>query len=66
VIRATIEDEDGLAAWEARVVREFRRVPWEDSAREVMRHLQPPKPPSMVAMMSAPVANVAVADAVGD
>jgi glycosyltransferase involved in cell wall biosynthesis len=40
VIRATIEDEDGLAAWEARVVREFRRVPWEDSAHEVMRHLQ--------------------------
>jgi glycosyltransferase involved in cell wall biosynthesis len=40
VIRATIEDEEGLAAWEARVVREFRRVPWEDSAHEVMRHLQ--------------------------
>jgi glycosyltransferase involved in cell wall biosynthesis len=66
VIRATIEDEDGLAAWEARVVREFRRVPWEESARDVMRHLQPPKPPSMVSVMSAAVANVAVADAVGD
>jgi glycosyltransferase involved in cell wall biosynthesis len=40
VIRATIEDEEGLAAWEARVAREFRRVPWEASAHEVMRHLQ--------------------------
>jgi glycosyltransferase involved in cell wall biosynthesis len=41
VIRATIEDVDGLAAWGAQVAREFRPVPWENSAREVMRHLQP-------------------------
>ncbi|HEY2132514.1 MAG TPA: glycosyltransferase family 1 protein [Acetobacteraceae bacterium] len=40
VIRETIEDPEGLAQWEARVVREFRPVPWEDSARAVMRHLQ--------------------------
>jgi glycosyltransferase involved in cell wall biosynthesis len=40
VIRATIEDPEGLAQWEARIVREFRPVPWEDSARAVMRHLQ--------------------------
>jgi glycosyltransferase involved in cell wall biosynthesis len=65
IIRATIEDDEGLAAWEAQVMREFRRVPWAESAHEVMRYLQPEQP-SMAAMMSAPVANVAVADAVGD
>jgi glycosyltransferase involved in cell wall biosynthesis len=32
VIRATIEDRAGLAAWEEQVRREFRPVPWEAAA----------------------------------
>jgi glycosyltransferase involved in cell wall biosynthesis len=36
VIRATIEDQAGLAEWQARVVREFRPVPWDESARVML------------------------------
>lgn len=36
VIRATIEDADGLRAWEARVRREFRAVPWRASAAAIL------------------------------
>jgi glycosyltransferase involved in cell wall biosynthesis len=54
VIRAIVEDEDGLAAWEAKVVREFRPVSWKDSAREVMRHLQPPTAPRVITVADAP------------
>jgi len=32
VIRATIEDRDGLRAWEERIQREFRPVAWEETA----------------------------------
>ena len=31
-IRAVIEDPEGLEAWRERVAREFRHVPWSDSA----------------------------------
>lgn len=36
VIRETIEDREGLAAWTAKVRAEFRPVPWEDSARAIL------------------------------
>jgi len=36
VIRATIEDTEGLRAWEARVQREFRAVPWRASAAAIL------------------------------
>ncbi|MFT8488925.1 MAG: glycosyltransferase family 1 protein [Gluconobacter oxydans] len=36
VIRETIEDPEGLAAWTAKVRAEFRPVPWEDSARAIL------------------------------
>lgn len=38
-IRAVIEDPKGLEAWRARVVREFRHVPWGDSATIIRRTL---------------------------
>ncbi len=40
VIRAVLEDRPGLAAWEARVRREFRPVPWSASAEAVLRALE--------------------------
>jgi glycosyltransferase involved in cell wall biosynthesis len=36
---ATIEDPAGLAAWEARVRREFRPVPWQESAAAILGNL---------------------------
>jgi glycosyltransferase involved in cell wall biosynthesis len=39
VIRATIEDRDGLHAWEERVRREFRPVSWEEAAASLLRVL---------------------------
>ena len=39
VIRAVIEDPKGLEAWTARVAREFRHVPWEDSAAIIRQTL---------------------------
>jgi glycosyltransferase involved in cell wall biosynthesis len=60
VIRATILDRAGLAAWEAQVVREFRPVQWAESARAVLRQLQPAATSSMVAMMSPSAVNIAV------
>ena len=38
-IRAVIEDPAGLEAWRAQVAREFRHVPWEDSAAIIRRTL---------------------------
>jgi glycosyltransferase involved in cell wall biosynthesis len=47
VIRAAIEDRHGLAAWEQRVVREFRPVSWEETAEAIMRRFdQPPATPA--------------------
>ena len=40
VIRAVLQDRPGLAAWEARVRREFRPVPWSASAEAVLRALE--------------------------
>jgi glycosyltransferase involved in cell wall biosynthesis len=40
VIRAVLEDRAGLAAWEAQVVREFRPVSWEVSARALVDILE--------------------------
>jgi glycosyltransferase involved in cell wall biosynthesis len=39
VIRATIEDRAGLSAWEARVVAEFRPVPWEATVDAILAGL---------------------------
>lgn len=39
LIRAVLEDRDGLAAWTRRVETEFRPVSWQESARVVMEHL---------------------------
>jgi glycosyltransferase involved in cell wall biosynthesis len=39
VIRGVIEDADGLAAWQAQVAREFRPVPWDESARVMLEAL---------------------------
>lgn len=39
LIRATIEDRPGLARWEAQVRREFRVVPWSDSATALVTGL---------------------------
>lgn len=36
VVRATIEDREGLAAWEAVVRRDFRPVPWSEAAEVIM------------------------------
>ncbi|BFL63075.1 glycosyltransferase family 4 protein [Roseomonas mucosa] len=35
-IRAVIEDPEGLEAWRERVAREFRHVPWSDSADAIL------------------------------
>jgi glycosyltransferase involved in cell wall biosynthesis len=42
VIRATIEDRDGLSAWEERIRREFRPVSWEKAAECLLRVLDDP------------------------
>ncbi|MDE2575748.1 MAG: glycosyltransferase family 4 protein, partial [Rhodospirillales bacterium] len=39
VIRATLADRAGLDAWQAQVAREFRPVPWDESARAVFDRL---------------------------
>jgi glycosyltransferase involved in cell wall biosynthesis len=39
VIRATIEDRDGLAAWTGQVAREFRPVAWQETAQAVLAHV---------------------------
>ena len=39
VIRATIEDRQGLQAWQQRIDREFRPVPWSRSANAVLAAL---------------------------
>lgn len=36
VIRQTLDDRPGLAAWQARVKQQFLPVPWEHSARAVL------------------------------
>jgi glycosyltransferase involved in cell wall biosynthesis len=41
VIRAVIEDPAGLAAWEARVVREFRPVSWDVTAAALIAAIAP-------------------------
>ena len=41
VIRGVIEDQEGLAAWTARVRREFRPVPWDAAAVALVRALAP-------------------------
>jgi glycosyltransferase involved in cell wall biosynthesis len=38
VIRETIEDHAGLAAWQERVAREFRPVSWQETAEAIVRH----------------------------
>ena len=38
-VRATIEDQAGLAAWQQRVAREFRPVPWEATAQAIIARL---------------------------
>jgi glycosyltransferase involved in cell wall biosynthesis len=39
VIRDTIADRAGLAAWERRVVRDFQPVAWDETAQALMRGL---------------------------
>jgi glycosyltransferase involved in cell wall biosynthesis len=41
VIRETIEDRAGLAAWEARVATEFRPVSWEETADAILAGVLP-------------------------
>lgn len=36
VIRETLQDRPGLAAWEAKVRREFRPTPWSETARAIL------------------------------
>ena len=43
-IRAAIEDEAGLAAWQAQVRRDFRPVPWSASAEALLSGLFGPEP----------------------
>jgi glycosyltransferase involved in cell wall biosynthesis len=43
VIRATIEDRAGLAAWEAQVATEFRPVPWDVTASALLAALERPQ-----------------------
>jgi glycosyltransferase involved in cell wall biosynthesis len=38
-IRPVLEDRAALAAWQEQVRREFRPVPWADSARAVLRYV---------------------------
>jgi glycosyltransferase involved in cell wall biosynthesis len=44
VIRAAIEDPEGLASWGARIAREFTPVPWDRSARAILAALEPTPP----------------------
>jgi glycosyltransferase involved in cell wall biosynthesis len=39
VIRASLQDRPGLAAWQEQVEREFRPVPWDDTARALLDRL---------------------------
>jgi glycosyltransferase involved in cell wall biosynthesis len=39
-VRQVIEDPEALQAWRERVARDFKPVPWTDSARAVINHLQ--------------------------
>ena len=40
VIRTTIEDREGLEAWQAQIAREFCPVGWDSSARSLLDHLE--------------------------
>ena len=40
IVRDVIENPVALAAWRERVVREFRPIPWTDSAQAIIHHLQ--------------------------
>ena len=41
-VTALLDDRDGLAAWEARVRREFHPTPWAHAALAVLAHLDQP------------------------
>jgi glycosyltransferase involved in cell wall biosynthesis len=45
VIRGTIVDRQGLAAWQERVEREFRPRPWDETAQAIIRYLDHPRQP---------------------
>ena len=45
IIRATIEDREGLKNWQADVVRDFRPVTWDASARSVLACLEGSRTP---------------------
>jgi glycosyltransferase involved in cell wall biosynthesis len=54
VVRAAIEDRDGLEAWRAEIVREFSPRPWSESAVATLRLLrQPATPPVSAAKLPA-------------
>ncbi len=44
VIRGTIEDPEGLAAWQQQVERNFQPVAWDETAQAIVRHLDPARP----------------------
>jgi len=46
VIRAAIEDPEDLAAWSARIAREFTPVSWDLSARAILAALEPDAAPA--------------------
>jgi glycosyltransferase involved in cell wall biosynthesis len=39
-VRQVIEDPDALQAWRERVVREFKPIPWTESAQAIINHLK--------------------------
>jgi glycosyltransferase involved in cell wall biosynthesis len=49
VVRAVIEDPAGLEAWRERVVREFRHVPWAQTADAILAACQWPGTPAHMA-----------------
>lgn len=40
IVREVIEDPEALQAWRERVARDFTPIPWTDSARAIIEHLQ--------------------------
>jgi glycosyltransferase involved in cell wall biosynthesis len=42
IVRATIEDRDGLEAWRTEIAREFTPVPWSETAAATLRLLRQP------------------------
>ena len=42
VVRAVVEDPQGLREWQAQVSREFRPVAWDEAARAVLRAIEEP------------------------